>query len=68
MTKRYRIKNFALGGEKIERIPQLSVSSTTTWKKMLVEEALKREMSLSHFVRSACDHCIDNGVVFEEKE
>jgi len=68
MTQRYRIKNFALGGEKIERIPQVSVSATATWKEMLVKEALNRKMSLSHFVRSACEHCIDNGVVFEEKE
>ena len=64
--KRYRIKNFALGGEKIERNPQVSVCGTTAWKKMLVAEAQKRKMSLSDFVRQACEHCIEHDLIHKD--
>lgn len=51
-TKRFRSKNYVLG-DKCARGPQVSVSATEEWKKMVVAAAQERSMSMSAWVREA---------------
>ena len=51
--KRYRVKNFSLTDEKMERHPQVNICGTATWKAKVVAESQRRKISISELVRQA---------------
>tara|TARA_Y100000310_G_scaffold332892_2_gene409364 strand:- start:1201 stop:1410 length:210 start_codon:yes stop_codon:yes gene_type:complete len=69
MTKKYRIKNYALGGEKMGQYPQISICATPAWKDKILRESQMRKMSISNFVRVAVDEKVvrEGGKSFPEK-
>lgn len=51
--KIYRVKNYSLMNEKMERHSQVNICATASWKAKLVAESQKRKISISELVRQA---------------
>ena len=51
--KRYRVRNYSLSDEKMERHSQVNICATASWKAKVVAESQRRKISISELVRQA---------------